>query len=94
MKWFSMFAFKKFNNKLSFLEIKCEFRHLKKLNHQNIVKVYELYIDQKQWKIYSIMEYVNGYEMFDALNRMGTYSGILLKYNFLKIIRDCSKELF
>lgn len=35
-----------------------EFKNCRKLNHPNIVKVYELYVDQGRARIYTIMELV------------------------------------
>lgn len=51
-----------------------------KLDHPNIVKVYELYINEKEGHIYSIMELINSSEMFEVIKRYGSYSGFLLKY--------------
>ena len=48
-------------------KIKYEFQNLKKLNHKNIVKVKKLFIDSHLGKIYTIMEYVNAPEMFEAI---------------------------
>ncbi len=41
-----------------------EFKKIHKLNHPNVVKVYELYIDETKGYIYSIMEYIKASEMF------------------------------
>ena len=45
------------------------------MNHENIVKVNELYIDIMKGKIYTIMEFVNGGEMFDTIKNSGSYNG-------------------
>ena len=46
------------------------------MDHANIVKVYELYIDVEQSYIYLIMEYVKAKEMFKVLKKHGSYSGL------------------
>ena len=51
-----------------------------KLDHPNIVKVYELYINEKEGHIHSIMELINSSEMFEVIKRYGSYSGLLLKH--------------
>jgi len=48
--------------------------NLKFLEHPNIVKVYELYIDEVSQKIYSVMELVEGKEMFLHLHEKGKYT--------------------
>ena len=45
------------------------------MNHPNIVKVYELYIDELKGCIYSVMELVDGKELFIALQELGSYTG-------------------
>ena len=44
------------------------------LKHENIVAVYELYVDQQKKRIYTIMELVEAKEMFDVLAKLGQYS--------------------
>lgn len=56
-------------------QIKKEFQNIVKLNHPNIVKVLELYIDPLEGKIYSVMEFVEASEMFEAIKLFGSYSG-------------------
>lgn len=46
-----------------------------KLDHPNIVKVYELYINEKEGKIFSVMELIDSGEMFDVIKKHGSYSG-------------------
>lgn len=57
------------------LQVKNEFLHLKRLDHPNVIKVYELYYSPSLHRIYLVMEYVEGKEMFEALQDMGQYSG-------------------
>jgi len=45
--------------------IKEEFTILTTLDHPNIVKYYETYVDSKY--IYMVMEYIDGGELFDKL---------------------------
>ena len=45
---------------------------LKKLEHPNILKIYEFYYDSKNY--YIITEYCKGGELFDKINEMGIFS--------------------
>ena len=45
------------------------------MNHENIVRVHELYIDVVKGKIYTVMELVNGGEMFETIKNSGSYTG-------------------
>lgn len=47
--------------------IKEEVSILTKLDHPNIVKYYETYIDEKY--IYLVMEYINGGELFEKISQ-------------------------
>jgi len=62
-----------------FEKIKNEFLHHKLLNHPNIVKVFELYIDSLRGAIYSVMELIKSKEMFEVIHELGHYSGFCLK---------------
>ncbi|KAL4484945.1 hypothetical protein ABPG74_020122 [Tetrahymena malaccensis] len=66
--------------------IKQEFLHLKQLNHPNIVKVYELYIDNFSGKIHSVMELINGKEMFEVIHELGHYSELVASKIFSQIL--------
>ncbi|KAL4501442.1 hypothetical protein ABPG72_021249 [Tetrahymena utriculariae] len=66
--------------------IKQEFLHLKQLNHPNIVKVYELYIDNLSGKIHSVMELINGKEMFEVIHELGHYSELIASKIFSQIL--------
>ncbi|EAR90042.2 Serine/Threonine kinase domain protein (macronuclear) [Tetrahymena thermophila SB210] len=66
--------------------IKQEFLHLKQLNHPNIVKVYELYIDNLSGKIHSVMELINGKEMFEVIHELGHYSELVASKIFSQIL--------
>lgn len=48
-----------------------EFKHMQQLNHPNIVKVYELYVDELCNKIYTIMDFIKGESMQTQLERKG-----------------------
>ena len=54
--------------------VKQEFNNCRRLNHPNIVHVFELFIDTEAAKIYTIMELVHASEMFDVIHRLGGYS--------------------
>ena len=56
--------------------------HMRKIDHPNVVKVYELYIDTTKNKIYTIMEYVKAQELFFAIKNFGQYSGDLFFKSF------------
>lgn len=48
---------------------------MRQLDHPNIVKVYELYIDKLGGRIHSVMELIAGKEMFEVIHELGHYSG-------------------
>jgi len=52
-----------------------EFKHHRKLNHKNIIKVYELYIDYITNRVYMVMELAECQEMFEVIKDLGNYSG-------------------
>lgn len=45
---------------------------LKKLDHPNILKIYEFYFDSKNY--YIVTEFCKGGELFDKINELGTFS--------------------
>jgi hypothetical protein len=51
---------------------------MKKIEHPNIVRVFELYIDTSKNKIFTIMEYVKAQELFYAIRNFGFYTGFLI----------------
>ena len=69
MKQFLMYNFFYLEKKIIIInfKIKYEFQNLRKLKHKNIVKVKKLFIDSHLGKIYTIMEFVNAPEMFEAI---------------------------
>jgi serine/threonine protein kinase len=50
------------------------------------VKVYELYIDEAKSKMYTIMELVNGKEMFQVIQGIGHYSENVARQLFKQIL--------
>ena len=66
--------------------------NLRKLNHENIVKVYELYIDIQKGKIFTVMELVNGGEMFEIIKDSGSYSGKQYFFIFFSNFKFYKKE--
>jgi calcium/calmodulin-dependent protein kinase I len=64
-----------------------EFSNLVKLSHENIVKMYELYVDyndgfQSESSAYVIMDFIDGQEMFEVINELGHYSEMHAKALF------------
>ena len=57
-----------------------EFKNHKNLNHKNIIKVYELYIDYVTKRIYTVMELAECNEMFETIQDLGNYSGIVISF--------------
>eukprot|EP01017_Pseudomicrothorax_dubius_P026307 TRINITY_DN2923_c0_g1_i2.p1 TRINITY_DN2923_c0_g1~~TRINITY_DN2923_c0_g1_i2.p1 ORF type:complete len:358 (-),score=52.97 TRINITY_DN2923_c0_g1_i2:178-1251(-) len=53
--------------------LKNEFRNLKRLKHENIIEVYELYYHADENKIYLVMELVEADEMFEVIKGLGAY---------------------
>ena len=52
-----------------------EFKNHSQLNHKNIIKVYELYIDYITKRVYMVMELAECDEMFEIIKDLGHYSG-------------------
>lgn len=67
--------------------LKTEYRNLKKICHDNIVKVYELYIDDFHAMVYSVMEYFNGEEMFSHITKICNYTEATAILLFKKLIQ-------
>ena len=55
--------------------VKNEFLMQKKLDHPNIVKVYEMYYDPFKSRMCLILEYVKGKELFDYICTYGALQG-------------------
>jgi len=47
---------------------------MKRLNHKNIVKVFKVYIDFINARVYMVMELIKGKELVDILDRLVHYS--------------------
>jgi serine/threonine protein kinase len=47
---------------------------MKHLDHKNIVKVYEVYIDQVSARVYMVMELIKGGELVDMIHKLVQYS--------------------
>lgn len=56
---------------------KKEFERLKKIDHENIIAVHELLIDNLVGNVYLVMEFFKGKEMFQLLTEIGCYDGRL-----------------
>jgi len=79
-----------------------EFKHHRKLNHKNIIKVYELYIDYITNRVYMVMELAECQEMFEVIKDLGNYSesiasGIFKQFlsgiNYLHSNGVCHRDL-
>ncbi|EAR95768.2 Serine/Threonine kinase domain protein (macronuclear) [Tetrahymena thermophila SB210] len=68
------------------LQVIREFKNIKKLNHPNIVRVYELYVDEIKRRIYTIMELVEASEMFEVIRKLGSYSEEIASRIFKQIL--------
>lgn len=62
----------------NFNEIKNEINILKKIDHPNILKIYEFFEDEK--KIYIIMEYCDGGDLFNKAEECGLMNEFTVKY--------------
>lgn len=56
-----------------------EFNNLNKLSHENIVKVYQLFLSfnngfQSESSGFIVMEYIDGDEMFEQITKNGHYN--------------------
>ncbi|KRX03946.1 Protein kinase-like domain [Pseudocohnilembus persalinus] len=63
-----------------------EFLNCKKLEHPNIVKVYELHIDTNNEKIYTIMEYIAAKQMFSVIHRIKSFNENIASNIFKQIL--------
>lgn len=60
---------------------------MKKLDHKNIVKMYEMYIDKTNGIIYTVMEYIKEKEMFEIIRSLGHYSGFYLCHKYKNLLK-------
>ena len=60
-----------------------EIENLIKLDHHHIVNIYEYYLYSD--RIFIVMEYLKGGELFDIINKFPTY---LTENNIRKIMKD------
>lgn len=58
--------------------IKNEFNVLRKLDHPNVMKIYEIFEDKEN--IYLINEYCNGGDLAEKMDKYGVFCEFLLKY--------------
>jgi calcium-dependent protein kinase len=62
----------------NYSDIKNEINILKKIDHPNVLKIYEFFEDEK--RIYIIMEFCNEGDLFDKTDDCGTMSEFAVKY--------------
>jgi len=79
-----------------------EFKNHRKLDHKNIIKVHELYIDYINKRVYTVMELVECKELFEVVKDMGHYSEafasrifkqIIIGINYLHIKGVCHRDI-
>ena len=59
-----------------------EFTRLKSINCKNVIQVQNLLQEKSSGKVYLVMEYFQGKEMFEYISNMGSYSEQKAKYLF------------
>ena len=67
-------------------QIKEEFRFMKNQKHENVIQVFELYIDPDHARVFLIMEYLKGMEMFQFIHKIDHYSEVTAKTLFRKLL--------
>eukprot|EP00742_Colponemidia_sp_Colp-10_P005952 GILJ01006367.1.p1 GENE.GILJ01006367.1~~GILJ01006367.1.p1 ORF type:complete len:494 (-),score=42.22 GILJ01006367.1:19-1341(-) len=63
-----------------------EFEILKQLDHPGIVKVYELLEDEERGRMYLVMEFVQGVQLFEALQAEGAFSEAVASRLFRRVL--------
>jgi serine/threonine protein kinase len=58
-----------------FIAAQMEYELMKKLDHRNIVKAEDIYLERESGCIYTVMEMIDGKEMFEMISEIGAYSG-------------------
>ena len=64
-----------------------EFELMRALEHENIINVFSLFLDDTKGRIYTVMELVKAREMFSAICEDGPYEG-----NFLFFRSSCREN--
>jgi len=67
-------------------QIKEEFRFMRNIKHDNIIEVYELYIDPDHARVYLVMQFLKVVEMFDYIQRIDHYKEDDAKGLFKKLL--------
>jgi len=67
-------SYKNFSKKKELDQLKREIKILTKLDHPNIVKLYDVINDNDNEKCYMIFEYVSGGELYDYIVKLGRLS--------------------
>ena len=53
---------------------KREFQIMKNLDHSNITKARELFVNDFKKEIHIVMDFIDGHEIFDTISEIGVYS--------------------
>lgn len=75
---------------------KNEFNIMKKLKHQNIVEVKEIFVDLFKHQIYTLMEFIDGKELFDTIVESGAFTGkLFINSNPLRtLLENIARRMF
>ena len=65
----------------NYVQVKNEYSTLKKLDHPNIIKAYDLIFDEESGFVYIILEYFEGKTLDDHILDKGNLSGKNLLFN-------------
>lgn len=64
-----------------------EYEITRKLNHPNIVKSHEMFMNQQRKEVHLIMELINGKEVLDQIAEFGAYKERDAQHIFLQLMR-------
>jgi serine/threonine protein kinase len=61
---------------------KNEFKIMERLNHPNVVRSFEMFINDQKKEVYQVMQYIEGKEVFDLISELGAYREKEAQYIF------------
>ena len=70
--------------------LKNEYRAQNKIVHRNVIRVHELFIDNQNAMVYSLMEYFQGKELFTHQEKIGNYNEEKAKFQFRQLLTGIS----